>query len=361
MKILNRIILAVLLLTACTPITAQLKTENIVIVTLDGMRWQEVFGGADAAILTNKKYTKDSSGTSKDFWAADAIERRKKLFPFLWNTVATQGQLYGNRWAGNKVDNANPYWFSYPGYNEIFTGYPDTAVNSNDKIWNKNTNVLEFINQQKNYTGKVAAFATWDVFPYILNAPTSGVYVNADVDTIKFHTPQLQLLNDMQFLTTRPIGVRPDVFTYFAAREYMKAYAPKALYIAFDETDDFAHGGEYDQYLKSAHAEDAMIADLWNYIQSAAQYKNKTTLIITCDHGRGDILKDNWRHHGSKIEDAGQIWIAAIGPDTKALGEIKTEGLLYQKQLAATFAKLLGFNFTATHPVADPIESIYKN
>lgn len=355
----------ILLFAACITITlssmAQSKTENIVIVTLDGMRWEEVFGGADEAILKNKKYTKDSSGTSKDFWVNSADERRKKLFPFFWSTIATEGQLYGNRWAGNKVNNANPYWFSYPGYNEIFTGYPDTAVNSNDKIWNKNTNVLEFINQQKKYNGKVAAFSTWDCFPYILNTQRSGLYVNADVDTLKFPQPSLQLINDMQFLTTRPIGVRPDVITYFAAREYMKAYKPKALYIAFDETDDFAHGGEYDQYLKSAHAEDAMIADLWNYIQSAPQYKDKTTLIITCDHGRGDKLKDNWQHHGSNIEDAGQIWIAAIGPDTKALGEVKTENTLYQKQLAATFAKLMGLTFTASHPVADPIESIYKH
>ncbi|MEI9955491.1 MAG: alkaline phosphatase family protein [Ferruginibacter sp.] len=318
------------------------------------MRWEEVFGGADAAILTNKKYTKDSSGMSHDFWADNQDERRKKLFPFLWNTVASQGQLYGNRWLGNKVNNANPYWFSYPGYNEIFTGYPDTAVNSNDNIWNKNTNVLEFINQQKKYTGKVAAFTTWDAFPYILNVQRSGLYVNADKDSFKFKDASLQLLNDMQFIAPRTIGVRPDVITYFAGREYLKAYQPKVLYIAFDETDDYAHDGNYDQYLKSGHAEDAMIADIWNYIQSTDRYKNKTTLIVTCDHGRGDKLKDNWQHHGAKVEDAGQIWIAAIGPDTKPLGEIKTEGLLYQKQLAATFAKLLGLRLLPITLLAIP-------
>ncbi|MBS1510807.1 MAG: alkaline phosphatase family protein [Bacteroidetes bacterium] len=349
-----------LVCTAALPAVAQHKTENLIVVTLDGMRWEEVFGGADSAILKNKKYTRDSSGTSHDFWTDDSNERRKKLFPFLWSTVATEGQLYGNRWKGSQVNNANRYWFSYPGYNEIFTGYPDTAVNSNDKVWNPNTNVLEFINQQKKYTGKVAAFSTWDVFPYILNTKRSGLYVNADVDTLHFNVPALQLINDMQYLTTRPIGVRPDVFTYFAGREYLKTYQPKVLYIAFDETDDFAHAGEYDQYLKSAHAEDAMIADLWNYIQHSPVYKDKTTLIVTCDHGRGDILKDNWRHHGSKIEDAGQIWIAAIGPDTKPLGEVTNTAVLYQKQLAATFAQLLGFTFTAPHPIGAPIESIYK-
>ncbi len=343
---------------ACLSVSAQRATENIVVVTLDGMRWQEVFGGADEQLLKNKKYTKDSGGTAGKFWTDDLATRRKKLFPFLWGEIATKGQIYGNRNFDNKVNNANRYQFSYPGYNEIFTGYPDTTVNSNDKIQNKNTNVLEFINKQPGFTGKVAAFATWDVFPYILNAQRSGIYVNAD-DSLNFKSEKLKLINDLQYLTTRPVGVRPDVITYLAAREYMKEYKPRAFYIAFDETDDFAHGGEYDQYLASAYAQDKMIADLWSYIQSDPQYKNKTTLVITCDHGRGDKVKDDWRHHGEKIAEAGQIWIAAIGPDTKALGEVKTPVQLYQQQLAATMAALLGFKFTAEHFVADPIQTIY--
>jgi hypothetical protein len=340
-------------------VAAQQKTKNLVIVTLDGMRWQEVFGGADAALLSDKRFTHDSSGTAAAFWNDTLDNRRKKLFPFLWSVVAANGQLYGNRWMENKVNVTNPYQFSYPGYNEIFTGYPDAAINSNDKIRNPNTNVLEYLNQQTGFTGKVAAFSTWDVFPYILNTWRSGVFVNADVDTLHFPDANLKLINDMQFLTTRPIGVRPDLLTYMAAREYMKDYHPRVLYIAFDETDDFAHGGMYDQYLKSAHAEDGMLADLWKYLQSDPNYKDNTTLIITCDHGRGDIRKETWRDHGQKITESSQIWMAAIGPDTLPLGELKTAGQLYQQQLAATFAALLGFQFKADHPVGKPILSIY--
>jgi bisphosphoglycerate-independent phosphoglycerate mutase (AlkP superfamily) len=180
------------------------------------------------------------------------------------------------------------------------------------------------------------------------------------VDSLKFANRELQLINDIQFLTTRPIGVRPDVITYFAAREYLKAYKPKVLYIAFDETDDFAHAGMYDQYLGSAHAEDAMIANLWKIVQSLPEYENKTTLIITCDHGRGDKIKEQWKHHGQKIEDSGQIWLAALGPDTKHMSEIKEPMQLYQGQIAATLAKLLGFDFKPDHPVREPIESVYK-
>ena len=336
------------------------KTENVIIVTLDGMRWQEVFSGADSALLNNKMYTRDREPVARKFWDDDAVARRKKLFPFFWSVVESRGQLYGNRNKGNFVNNANPYWFSYPGYNEIFTGYPDTAVNSNDKVYNKNENVLEFINKQKGYKGKVAAFCTWDAFPFILNEPRSGVYVNADADSLNFKNDNLHLINDWQFLTTRPVGVRPDVITYIAGREYLKAYKPKVLYIAFDETDDFAHGGMYDQYLASAYAQDRMMEDLWNTVQSIPQYKNKTTLIVTCDHGRGDKNKDTWKDHGQKVAESNEIWMAVMGPDTKPMGEVTAGDQLYQKQIAATIASLLGITFKPAHPVAEPVKTILQ-
>lgn len=187
------------------------------------------------------------------------------------------------------------------------------------------------------------------------------MYVNADMDSLAFHSTQFSLLNDLQKLSAQPINVRPDVATYLSAREYLKTFRPRVLFIGFDETDDFAHAGDYDQYLKSARAEDGMLRDLWNYIQSDAVYRNRTTLIITCDHGRGDGINNQWSEHGDEVAEAGQTWIAAIGPDTRALGEIKKPQTLYQDQLAATFSHLLGFTFTAEHPVAVPIQSIYAH
>jgi hypothetical protein len=355
---MKRYILILVGLGAFFLLPAQQKAENVIVVTLDGFRWQEIFGGADDSLINNPLYVRDTAALKREYWLSTREERRKKLFPFLWSTVQSQGQLYGNRWLGNKVNNANRYWFSYPGYNEIFTGYPDDSVNSNDKIWNRNENVLEFINKQAGFRNKVAVFSTWDVFPYILNTKRSGLYVNADVDSMHFDNKSLQLINDMQFLAPRPIGVRPDVLTYFAAREYLKAYKPRVLYIAFDETDDFAHAGLYDQYLGAAHAEDAMIADLWKLVQSMPEYRGKTTLLITCDHGRGDKLKSNWKHHGEKIEDASEIWVAALGVGIHPEGEVNKVEQVYQRQLATTIASLLGFEFKPGHPTMEPIPGI---
>ena len=336
---------------------------NVVIVTLDGLRWQEIFNGADSIIMNDKAYDGDIDYIKTNYWSTDINQRRNKLTPFIWNTVANKGVVIGNRNFGANMNVSNKYQFSYPGYSEIFTGFADDSVNSNDKVLNKNINVLEYLNGIPNYKNKVAAFSTWDVFPYILNEKRSGVYVNADVDTLTFKEATLTMLNEMQFLTAKPINVRPDLLTYFTAKEYLKAYHPNVLYISFDETDDFAHAGMYDQYLKSLHAEDAMISNLWNTLQSISQYKNNTTLIITCDHGRGGSGKSTWKNHGQEVKESSEIWLAAMGNGIVSKGEIKQPIQLYQNQIASTVAKLMGTTFNAKnakHPVGEPLNSILK-
>src|SRR5688572_20841825 len=126
----------------------KLKTENVILITFDGMRWQEVFKGADSSYFRQQQHLKDSKLKEK-FWRADQHENRKVLLPFFWNTIANEGQLYGNRTLGCKVNVTNNQWFSYPGYNEILTGVADNErIHSNDKMYNPNINVLEYINQQ---------------------------------------------------------------------------------------------------------------------------------------------------------------------------------------------------------------------
>ncbi len=333
------------------------KTENIVLITLDGFRWQEVFNGGDSAFMRQQQHLKDSKLKEK-FWRDDLTERRKALLPFFWNTIATKGQLYGNRKNGCKVNVTNNQWFSYPGYNEILTGSADNErIHSNDKLYNPNTNVLEFINDQPAFKGKVAAFTSWDVFPYIINDKRNGIFVSAGLTEVISDkiSPVEQTLNKLMKNIPNPLGdVRLDAFTFYYGLEYMKRAKPRVMYFAFDETDDFAHGGEYGAYLNAAHYTDKFVGELWDYLQSDPVYKNKTTLILTCDHGRGPGTED-WKHHGQKIAEADQIWMAVIGPDTPSTGEIKGESQYYQNQIARTMATLLGLDYKQTKPVGESI------
>lgn len=338
------------------------KTENVVLITLDGFRWQELFNGADSALLKQQQYLKDGKLKEK-FWRDDLPSRRKALLPFFWNTIASAGQLYGNRPLGSKVNVTNNQWFSYPGYNEILSGHADNErIHSNDKMYNPNTNVLEFINAQRNYKGKVAAFSSWDVFPYIINDKRSGVFVSTGakpVSDVKLSERE-KAMNDIIENIPNPLGdVRLDAFTFYYGLEYMKKYKPKVMYFAFDETDDFAHAGEYGAYLNAAHYTDRFIGELWNYLQADPAYKNKTTLVLTCDHGRGTDATQ-WKSHGDEIPDADQIWFAVIGPDTQGLGEIKTESQYYQNQIARTLAAFLGLEYNGDGKAGEVVGTMLK-
>jgi hypothetical protein len=339
--------------------------ENIIIITTDGFRWQEVFKGMDSAIANKSRFNEgDSSYIFEKYWSENESERRKKLLPFMWSVIQSRGQLYGNRTLGNKVNNANPFWFSYPGYSEIMTGFADTSINSNSYPPNPHTNVLEFLNRQAKFKGRIAAFGAWDAFDRILNEKRSGFPVVSAFDTIggKSPTAKQRLFNSMLKDSYKPWlqGECLDVFTHYAALEELKNKMPKVLYIAYGETDEWAHSEKYRSYLDAAHQVDAWIKQIWDYVQSNPQYKNKTALFITTDHGRGDNIKEEWTSHGSSIKDAYEIWFAILSPSIPAKGEVRSEAQLYQQQFAQTIAGLLGYRFTASHPVAERINSVFK-
>ena len=46
----------------------KLKTENVVLITLDGMRWQEVFNGAEKRLIVKKEFVDDTASLKKLFW-----------------------------------------------------------------------------------------------------------------------------------------------------------------------------------------------------------------------------------------------------------------------------------------------------
>ena len=96
------------------------RGHSVIFVTIDGSRWQEVFGGADEELIKDKKIPKD---TLDAFWRPTAEERRRALMPFLWETVAKEGQLLGNVDVGSQVLVTNRFKISYPGYHELLSGF----------------------------------------------------------------------------------------------------------------------------------------------------------------------------------------------------------------------------------------------
>lgn len=320
-------------------------TENIFLITTDGFRWNEIFNGADSLLINDKEYTKDPELCKLLYWSDNPEERRKKLMPFLWNVVAVKGQLLGNREFNNEVNVSNIFGFSYPGYNELLTGTTDIMVNTNRKLNNSNQSFLEKLNKEDRYRNKVAAFTSWDVFPYIFNEKRSGIVINSGYKNVegkdltegqqKLNTVQSQLVNEKK-------STRYDMLTFVSAKEFIDKNHPEIVYIGFGETDEWAHSGRYDMYLKQANQFDKFLEELWYYVQTNDIYKNKTTFIITTDHGRGYEYESSWKRHGPLTPGSKKIWAAMIGPGIVPLGEIKVAGELKQKNISRLLINMLG-------------------
>ncbi|GHF91069.1 alkaline phosphatase family protein [Thalassotalea marina] len=363
---MKKLTLTTLLLTSTFSMAQE---RNLVLVTIDGLRWQEVFQGKQQDLLDDKNFTHHKNGLLKTIESQTTNQAKETLMPFVWSTIAKNGTLVGDRNQASNMSVANQWHFSYPGYSEIFTGVTNPTLDSNAKKLNPETSFLEWLKNNKGYKN-TAAFGSWDVFPYILNAQRSGLYVNAGFDSApaKYHSDAVTLLNELQQEIPSPWhNVRLDSFTHRFAIDYIKENKPRVVSISYGETDDFAHDGRYDNYLNAAHRTDAFIADLWQTLQSMEQYKNNTNLLIVTDHGRGQTAKD-WQHHASKqavqaymkglkehkegVIGSAHIWFAALGPDIKPQGVLKTSQELYQKQVAATALTLLDENVSEFNPKA---------
>jgi hypothetical protein len=348
-----KLFLPYLLAFLCLSATAQ--TKKLIIITIDGFRWQEVFTGADPLLITNSDYVRDTQLARQLYWDSSAQDRRRKLMPFFWSTVAREGRIYGNRMLGNKMNVRNFYKISYPGYNEIFTGHTDAFNSPNLPVENPHINVLEYLNNSQEYKGKVAVFTSWNVFPFILNQARSGLPVNSGYSPLaETGDPEAGLIDSVQAAMPHS-KTRHDLLTFLTAKEYIEQHHPSVLFLGLGETDEMAHQARYDLYLQQITDIDRMIADLWYLIQTDPYYRDSTTILITTDHGRG-WKSNKWTTHGFWAQGSGEIWMAVLGPDILPAGELRSHGQVYQKQLAATIAALLGDPVAPGHPPGHPIE-----
>jgi hypothetical protein len=320
----NAIAISMLLLFSATPAIAA-KTKNVVLIVSDGLRWQEIFTGADATLLNDKDGGSwlAEPELRKRYWRQDVNARRELLFPFLWGTVAKKGQIFGNQAKGSVAHVTNGMAFSYPGYNEMSTGYPNDAIDTNDFGPNPNATVFEWLNKFDDFRGRVAIYGTWNVYDNIFNKSRSGLVMQTGwtLPPKAHETPREALLRELYDTTTRfdeeDVG---NSFLQVSLLDYVQSAHPRVLFVGYGETDNWAHQGRYDLVLDSAHRFDHFVKQLWETMQAMPEYRDNTTFIITTDHGRGSGLTE-WKEHGVKEKGSENIWIAVLGPDTAPRGE----------------------------------------
>jgi len=142
------------------------------------LRWQEVFRGAEASLLNKQDGgVADVESLRREFWRGHPRARREALLPFLWTTVARQGQLFGNAiggaWPGRQWQE-----LLLSGYNEMLTAHPTlgSTARQTSQPQRQRPGVAQ---PQAGLPRQGRRVCSWDVFPYILNVQRSGLPVNA--------------------------------------------------------------------------------------------------------------------------------------------------------------------------------------
>jgi len=319
--------------------------ENVILITIDGVRTQEIFNGFDNSIpLTKPDFAKHFSSNSEE-------EKRKLLWPFLWgNFLQDHGFILGNRFKGNIAKVSNKIMISYPGYSELLTGRPhDDVISSNEVGQNPYSTICEFIKQELHLDKEgVAVFASWQPIGKSAEHHLGTITTNAGKQDYEYgvDVPALAKLNEVQHQTPVPFDdQRYDVFTFEFGFHFLKTFKPRFFYLAMGETDEWAHSRRYDLTVEAIQRTDGYLQQVWDFIQNDPQYKDKTAIVITTDHGRGDTIED-WVDHDSSVPGAEYIWIAGYTPHGKLRGEqIENDGDTFLAQIASTICRLLGLNY----------------
>ncbi|MDH5306511.1 MAG: alkaline phosphatase family protein [Myxococcales bacterium] len=335
------------------------KTHNLILITLDGVRIQEIFSGMDPVLAAHSatfEYSEIESGRAR-YWRESPEERREALMPFFWKTLAPMGVVLGNKAAGSSVTVQNAVRWSSAGYAELLTGAPRAEIVDNTLVRHPYRTFMEFARSELDLdASEVAQFGSWDGIKFAASSRDDAFLMNGAFDPIPaaLSNPDMDRLVALRH---RMLGLWEesgnDGLTFELALAYLRQHEPRLLWIAFGQSDDWGHADRYDRLLEYLHLIDGMLDELWNTLQSMDAYRDRTTLILTTDHGRG-VTAQTWAEHDVTIPGSEDIWVAVIGPDTPDRGELAPAPAAHQGDIAATALQLLGLDARAFSAEAGP-------
>ncbi|MGH8166336.1 MAG: hypothetical protein ACREQ1_03815 [Woeseiaceae bacterium] len=334
-------------------------SHNVILITIDGVRIQEIFAGMDPVLAEHSESMEYSeiAQSRERYWRETPQARREALMPFFWSTLAPQGMVFGNKSVGSSVKVRNGILWSSPGYSEILTGEAQRDVVDNSLVRYPHRTVLEYVRSELQLrTHEVAQFGSWEGFKTIAASTDDAIFMNGAYDRVPAHlsSPQMDYLAELR---PQIMGLweesSNDVISYRLARDYLVRNRPRLMWLAFGQSDDWAHADRYDRLLSYLRLVDGMLEDLWEVLQASEAYRDKTTLVITTDHGRGLTGKD-WVEHDASVPGSDDIWVAVIGPDTPDVGEVSEAATVHQSDIAATILQFFDLDYRDFNPDAGP-------
>jgi hypothetical protein len=284
------------------PTPTQVEVENahestrLVLVTIDGVRWEDVLGGPDVT-------------------SASSPSPEPEAMPTLKRLVRERGIALGGPGCAHDVRASGPNFVSLPGYLEMFTGKTSSCTHNYCPPVSTDT-VIDEARAAAHREGDVAVFASWNKYGYAAAHDRRAIVMSTGASAISLRAAKQDerlkfLLQVGQANAGFPghVDYRPDLYTGRIALRYLETLTPRLLVVGLGDADEQAHRGDIPGYRRAIQRADDFIADLDRTLARMGEDGKKTAVIVTTDHGRAHSL----RAHGASFPESQRVFVAAFG------------------------------------------------
>jgi hypothetical protein len=311
---------------------------------LDGVRWQEVFGGPDRAPAHQR--IANSLG-----WTTAST-----LMPNLHRLLDTQGVAVGAPDRGVEMVTGGPQRISLPSYRDIFTGKDDPACQSNNCARPLGRTLADEVVDASG-SRDVAVIASWPNIARAASAEplrlvlTTGRRLLGQEEVLRDDPVIASLLDASRHVSSFPGqgDYRPDTLTARIALRYLATARPRFLFVGLGDADEYGHRNDYRGYLKAIHESDEFLGELSVTLEAMGARGRHTTVLLTTDHGRAYDFRD----HGMWHPESGRVWLVASGEDVRRRGLAATPRHHTLLDVAPTVRALLGITGGEGEPIAE--------
>ncbi len=318
---------------AIAPVAASgASTRNVILVTIDGARWQEIFRGVDAALAQEN-----------DLPVRDA----RALLPNIYRRLVDGGVAIGAPGHGAPMFASGPEFMSLPGYQELLTGRPPSDCLSNHCPAITTPTLLDRVREAFNLPRDgVAAISSWERMERATSVDNRSIVLSAGAnhgptrDALRVNECASATLDLAARAGSAPghVDYRSDRYTGRLALEYLRAKRPRVLFVGLGDTDEYGHAGDYRWYLDAFGQLDLFIGDLFATLDRMGEYGAQTSVVLTTDHGWSDDFSD----HGGEEPASARVWLLAGGGAVPRRGLVEAGREYHLADVTPTLLSLLG-------------------
>jgi hypothetical protein len=325
-----------------------LAARTVILVALDGVRWQEVFGGVDPALAERQRLSLDERLDSAH------------LMPNLSRLMSTDGVAIGAPGVDSPMEASGPNFVSLPGYMEMLTGRTDSACTDNQCGVIGKATVADDV---ASAVGEAIVVSSWPVIGRAASHESGRVLVSAGrhgdalsrrVLTADAAVAEAVAAGERTRSAVGDADFRRDVETAELALAVLDHRRPSFLFVGLGEPDEYGHQDDYRGYLGALQRADGVIGRIADRVRRANASGHPTTLMVTTDHGRSF----EFTTHGREHPESARVWMVATGANVDARGFVASPKVRHLADVGQTVRVLLGLEPSGAEGAGTPLSEL---